>query len=178
MYIRQAAHNDIDTLVSLGRRTFLDAFAADNDPADMERYLAEAFSPLQIQSELSNTASIFLLVYPNPDAQPTGYARLLGNSSEPCVTSKYPIQLVRLYVDKSAIGQGYGAKLMQTCLEYAGQKRFDTIWLSVWEKNYRAQSFYQSWGFQKVGTLKFLLGKDQQTDLILMRPIRTDATFS
>ncbi|NER78275.1 MAG: GNAT family N-acetyltransferase [Leptolyngbya sp. SIO1D8] len=173
MHIQQATHLDIDLLVKLGRQTFSDAFAADNDPADMEQYLATAFSPERIQAELSVSETVFWLVYEtaNTNVQPIGYAHLRGNASEPSVIQKPAIELSRLYVGKNAIGKGYGSKLMQTCIEYAIWKGFAVIWLGVWEKNYRAQSFYERWGFQRAGTHEFLLGKDKQTDLILVRPV-------
>ena len=172
MYIRQATHKDVDLLVTLGKRTFFDTFAADNDPADIEQYLAQAFSRDQVQAELMASASTFLLAYdtPNPGNQLLGYAHLKDNT-EPCVTGNHPLEVVRLYVDKGMIGKGYGAKLMQSCLDHAAQEGFDTIWLGVWEKNYRAQKFYARWGFQQVGSHDFLMGKDLQTDWILMRAV-------
>ncbi|MEM0981513.1 MAG: GNAT family N-acetyltransferase, partial [Cyanobacteria bacterium P01_H01_bin.58] len=117
--------------------------------------------------------SLFLLAYKasEPDKNPVGYARLISHSTEPSVTGPKPIELVRLYVDQSAVGQGYGAQLMQACLEQAADDGFETIWLGVWEKNYRAQAFYKRWGFQQVGVHDFVMGKDVQTDLILTRPV-------
>ncbi|MGF1522077.1 MAG: GNAT family N-acetyltransferase [Leptolyngbyaceae cyanobacterium] len=172
-HIRQATPKDADRLVHLSQQTFFEAFAADNDPADMEYYLAEVLSPERICSELMADASIFLLLSHNAESPPIGYARLLGNSSEPCVTGTHLIELVRLYIQKSAIGQGYGSQLMWACLEKARQHGFKTIWLGVWEKNYRAQRFYQRWGFRQVGTHEFVLGKNKQTDFILMRTVET-----
>ena len=174
VHIRQATQNDLDLLVRLSRQTFLEAFAADNDPADMECYLKKAFSQERIQLELTDDASIFLLISRTLESSPLGYARLLGNSSESCITGQHPIELVRLYVLRSAIGQGYGSKLMQACLEQAKQKGFKTIWLGVWEENHHAQRFYKHWGFHQVGTHEFVLGKSKQTDFILVRTVETD----
>lgn len=177
MYIRQASCDDVNLLANLGRRTFFDAFATHNHAADMEAYLAEAFSPQRIYSELLALESIFLLAYdtPHPDNQLVGYARLLGSSSEPCVTGRYPVELVRLYVENNATSRGYGSKLMQACLDRAAQEGFETIWLGVWEKNYRAQQFYSRWRFRPIGTHDFFLGQQMQTDLILMRSVGGEA---
>ncbi|MEO1295917.1 MAG: GNAT family N-acetyltransferase [Cyanobacteria bacterium J06636_16] len=131
VHIRQATPEDVNLLVHLSRQTFLEAFAADNDPTDMEDYLAEALSLERIQSELSADASTFLLISHTPVSQPVGYAHLRSDFSKSCVMGAHPIELVRLYVQQSAIGQGYGSQLMQACLEHSRQEGFKTLWLGV-----------------------------------------------
>lgn len=175
MNIRTATFADRDLLVNLGRRTFQDAFAGDSDPADMAQYLAEAFSPQRIGTELSTPGSVFLLAYPAADFEgaPLGYARLQANSTEPCIAGPRPIELVRLYLEQTAIGNGYGSRLMRGCLDYAANGNFGTIWLGVWEHNYQAQQFYQRWGFHPVGTHDFPVGQDIQTDWIMVRPVES-----
>lgn len=177
MYIRPATLADLDPLVDLGRRTFFDAFVDNHAPADMAQYLTEAFSPQRMQAELLASGSVFLMGFEDatPDAVPMGYARLLENSAEPCVTGAKPIELVRLYVEKALKGQGCGSMLMQACLDYAASQGFETIWLGVWEKNYAAQGFYAHWGFQQVGAHGFQVGQDLQTDWILARPVAAPA---
>jgi hypothetical protein len=41
----------------------------------------------------------------------------------------------------------------------------------VWEKNVRANRFYQRYGFKDVGSHDFLLGSDPQTDRIMERRV-------
>lgn len=175
MYIRQATLTDLDLLSQLGRRTFFDAFADDNDPGDMAEYLAKAFAPETIRAQLSAPEGICFLIFAgsSPADPAVGYAYLLGHTSEEGVVGAHPIQLVRLYVEQFAIGKGYGSQLMQTCLNYAAQRGFDTIWLGVWEYNFRALKFYDRWGFREVGTQPFVLGSDIQTDKVLMRAVQS-----
>lgn len=176
MQIRSATAADLATVMELGKRTFFDAFAAMNDPADMAAYLATAFAPEQMAAEIADPLTRLLLIYPSDPSTtaPVGYAQLLTASAKDCVPAARPIELVRLYVDQSAIGQGYGAKLMQACLEDAAQQGGDVLWLGVWEKNYHAQRFYQRWGFQQVGAHDFVVGQDIQKDWIYMRPVALD----
>ena len=175
VYIRPATLQDAAAIADLGRRTFFDTFAADNDPADMQIYLEEAYSFDAIYAQLADSDCVFLLAQATaaPDAVPLGYAQLIERSPVPDVATPHPIELARLYVDHSAIGRGYGARLMQACLAYAAAHQFETLWLGVWEKNLRAQRFYARWGFQKVGVQLFCLGKDQQTDYVLLRSVTT-----
>ena len=59
---------------------------------------------------------------------------------------------------------------MGACLEEAAGGGYETLWLGVWEHNLRAIAFYRRWGFETVGSHTFLLGSDEQTDLIMVRP--------
>ena len=60
---------------------------------------------------------------------------------------------------------------MQTCLDTARHAGYDTLWLSVWEKNQRARDFYLKWGFNKIGTDIFIIGQDVQTDWVMARSV-------
>jgi multidrug efflux pump subunit AcrB len=87
------------------------------------------------------------------------------------VVGSDPIELQRLYVDRSALGRGVGAALMRASLDTARLSGHRTLWLGVWERNTRAISFYEQWQFATVGKHKFSLGSDNQTDLIMARPV-------
>jgi ribosomal protein S18 acetylase RimI-like enzyme len=56
-------------------------------------------------------------------------------------------------------------------MQLAAAKGFQTIWLGVWERNLRAQTFYKKYGFAVVGQHIFKLGNDEQIDLIMTRKI-------
>ena len=56
---------------------------------------------------------------------------------------------------------------MQASIKEAKDKGFDCLWLGVWENNKRAILFYEKWGFNKVGSHVFMLGKDAQNDFIM-----------
>lgn len=60
---------------------------------------------------------------------------------------------------------------MRTTLETAAASGYRTLWLGVWERNPRAIAFYERWGFATVGSHVFRLGSDDQTDLIMERPV-------
>jgi ribosomal protein S18 acetylase RimI-like enzyme len=172
--IRRATLQDLEVLVRLGKQTFSEAFAADNDPADMAQYLDTAFSPSTLRQQLASPDSVFLLLQTSAaagQAESIGYARLIERSPIPNDETDNAIELSRLYVLQRELGKGYGSGLMQACLEYAAKHGFDTIWLGVWEQNVRAQQFYQRWGFRKIGTQAFVLGKDIQNDDVLRRSV-------
>ncbi len=62
---------------------------------------------------------------------------------------------------------------MDKAVEIARAEGYDTMWLGVWERNFKAQAFYVKSGFTQVGQHVFRLGTDDQTDLIMSRFIGT-----
>ena len=167
--IRGGTSADATLLADLGSRTFSETFAVDNTIANMEAYIAEAFSPTQQSAELSDPNTCFRIA--QIDDVAVGYAMLRAGIPPESIKGEKPIELVRLYVSRESIGRGVGAALMQDCLSESATRGYETLWLGVWERNYRAQAFYRKWGFVEVGTHVFQLGDDAQTDLLMERSI-------
>lgn len=165
--VRIASPEDAVALAILGRRTFADAFAADNNPEDMEAYLKEAFSPKQLHSELTTPHTLFLMAEMND--KPIGYAKVDDLAPPSCVTFPNPGHISRIYVDQQWLGHRVGKTLMQHCVVSAKAEGYESLWLGVWEHNTRAVSFYKKWHFATVGTTTFVLGEDVQTDLVMAR---------
>jgi GNAT superfamily N-acetyltransferase len=169
--IRFATCGDAELLASLGRETFHDAFV--NHPlmpeADLDIYLNEAFSIRQITSELNDTQSAFFLA--EIDGQAVGYAKLIPDDGETVVVSKNPVKLKRLYARQEFVGAGVGAGLLSRCLDEARARGHDTIWLTVWEHNRRAQNFYRRWDFKQCGVVDFQLGNTMLTDILMQRSL-------
>jgi ribosomal protein S18 acetylase RimI-like enzyme len=172
LIIHRATRQHAGLIADLGHRTFKTSFGADNRPEDMEQYLSLNFSKAQIEEQLSDSASIFLLAYKN--AKAVGYAMLHTGDNPDSIPGTKPVELVRFYIEAEIMGKGYGSALMQFCLETAQKNGHRTIWLGVWEKNLRAIRFYEKWGFKKVGTKEFILGSDLQKDHIFARPVEME----
>ena len=165
--IRESALDDAKLLTDLSYTTFWDAFAhhPKNAPDDLAHYMRQAFSIEQIEAELSDNNSIFLIA--EIDSKPAGYAKLIVGSIEPEITAERPIELSRLYSHQEYLGKGVGQNLMDACYERARNDGHDVMWLGVWEYNPRAQRFYEKNGFRIVGKHTFQLGSDPQTDLLM-----------
>lgn len=165
--IRYAAVADAILLADLGRRTFVDAFGSQNDPAHIQEYVAVAFVVDRLEDELKDPNTDFLIAEAGGEA--LGYAKIALGDAPACVTSPDPIELERIYVDQSAIGTGVGSVLMSASLEAIKTRGGRSAWLGVWERNKRAIRFYRKWGFEIVGDKVFVLGGDQQTDVVMVR---------
>lgn len=166
--LRTATAQDADLLAELGEQTFREAFAAQNDPADLAAYLSNAFGPLQQATELAELGSTFLLAESGTEA--VGYARLRVRETPACIGGD-PLELARIYVLPGWQGRKVGSILMSACIAEAKYRDCRTLWLGVWERNPRAVAFYQRWGFQVVGQHYFQLGRDLQTDLLMERSL-------
>ena len=173
--IRIATPADAETLAALAERTFRDTFAAYNADDDMEAYVGESFSLDRMRAELADGANTFLVAFVGGGDSPAGYAKLRTGIAEPCVTGPAPVELQRIYVDRSAVGRGVGAALMRASLEAARDAGHRTLWLGVWERNVRAIAFYAQWGYATVGEHLFRLGSNDQRDLIMARPVAAEA---
>lgn len=173
MTVRDARPDDLPALRDLAERAFRSAFAAQNDPADLEAYVRDAFDPARLGAEVEDPATQYVVA--ESDGALVGYAALRKGEVEACVSGPTPLEIQRIYAAPETIGQGVGAALMHACLDRAQRLGFETVWLGVWEENARAIAFYERWGFRTVGTHVFRLGSDDQTDLIMQRPVAQSA---
>lgn len=155
MQTRIATPADQDLLVTLGRRTFFETFVGTCTDEDMALFLDTSFAPAKVSGELAEPLSRFLIL--EDDQGPIGYSRLMGESET-------RVELVRFYMEQRAIGTGAAHTLMRDTLDLARQLGYREVHLGVWEKNLRAQKFYEKWGFVKAGEKIFVVGNDPQTD--------------
>jgi len=167
--IRPARVPDAPWLADLAERTFRETYTAHNTAEDMERYVAEHFSPELQAAELDDPR--YLTLVAEVDGRAAGYTQLGRGPAPAIVTGAEPMEIVRFYVDRPWHGQGLAQQLMRAAAEHAGAAGARTLWLGVWERNPRAIAFYRKCGFTEVGTQTFVLGTDHQRDLVLERPI-------
>jgi GNAT superfamily N-acetyltransferase len=170
--IRVAEPTDAAELSAFAAAAFRDTFAAQNEPAELEKYLKEAFSEARQSSEILDPHGVVLLAEDEADISGRriiGYAHLVLGDTPAAVTGPAPIELKRLYVGREWQGRGVAQALMEAALNAARARGAQTVWLGVWERNPRAVSFYTKFGFVRAGEHTFMLGDEPQTDWILTR---------
>ena len=168
--IRQATAADAATLAEFAERVFDEVFSPGNDEGDMASYLNEAFSPDKQRAEITAPGSIVLLA---EDGSGTlaGYLHICPAPAPECVSDPAAVELKRLYVDPARHSRGLGKQLLEDGLARAKATGAKAVWLGVWERNFRAQHFYQREGFTRAGEHDFYLGSDRQTDWIMERAL-------
>jgi GNAT superfamily N-acetyltransferase len=168
--IRRATPDDAAVIADLGARLFEQTFGAMNTAEDMAQYLANAFSPeLQRAEIVDPERAVFLAV--DGAGTPIGYAIMRRRSRSNGVVAERPVEIQRIYVDRSRHGGGVGATLMNACIDQARAWNGDLLRLAVWEENPRAIAFYKRMGFVVIGQQDFTLGRDVQHDLVMGRPL-------
>ncbi|MBA3648860.1 MAG: GNAT family N-acetyltransferase [Chitinophagales bacterium] len=173
--IRKGTYNDAEKLCELGRTSFYEKWVTTTSSANMNIYLKENFTIEKLHEELSDSLITYFVA--EKDDRLLGYAKLLQadpdiETPEPGIVIKYqnPLEISRLYVSPQLTGQSIGAKIMDQIFLFAEEKRFDLIWLGVWENN-TAIGFYKRHGFMKAGTHKFTLGDQVDNDWIMIKSI-------
>src|SRR5258706_9138624 len=164
---RTATISDAETLSRFAAAMFPLGAPADTDPADLNAYIATALTPRRFASYLKDPdRSIFLVEI---DSNIAGYVMLARDHAHEMITAEHPIELQKLYVDPVFHGRGVAAALMRAALVEIDDPRHDAAWLSVHSENPRAVAFYKKWGFEIVGTHRFLVGSDPQKDYVMRR---------
>lgn len=167
--ITNASIADATLLTQLSVDTFTQAFAADNNPADMEKYLAEQMNEAKINEELADAENIFFVA--RQGSKLVGYAKLGFRMKTEAKDLPHPVELERIYVRQEYYGTKTGAALMAACINEVKMRGYQTIWLGVWEHNHHAVAFYKRWGFELYGSHQFILGDDVQTDQLMKRTL-------
>lgn len=172
MHLRfqKCTFSDLDELIKISRRTFVDSFEKDNDPNDFKNYIDSAFEKNNIASQLNNGNSYFYFVF--KDEQLVGYFKLNIEDAQTDIKSKESIELERIYVHQKFQGQQIGKFILQEAINLASQQNKTYIWLGVWEKNLDAIRFYQKYSFTKFDTHPYYIGKDEQTDWLMRYEIK------
>lgn len=165
--IRRATPDDVDTLVRLGRETFVETFGHLYPPADLAYYLETAYAPDRTAADLADPRKAQWIV--EKDGEAIGYA-LAGPCDLPVkgVTPECG-ELKRLYLYKAHQGGGVGARLMRTVFDWLAEQGRTRLWIGVWSENYGAQRLYMRHGFEKVGEYHFPVGETRDLEFVLRR---------
>lgn len=165
--ITKATVNDLTKLQEIGKQTFIETFAAVNSAENMAKYLEESFDDAKLTAELENENSHFYLA--TIDEEVVGYLKLNTGEAQTEKEDTNALEIERIYVTKEFHGKKVGQAIYEHALQTAIEAKATYIWLGVWEKNFRAVSFYTKNGFVQFDKHIFRLGDDEQTDLMMKK---------
>ena len=172
--IRRAAISDAIALSVLARETFQDTYAVHNTDEDMRLHLGQKYTPERQRQELQHPD--WLTIVAAYGAQLIAYAQGRFGPAPSCVERQTPLprkpwEIHRFYVHRDWHGRGLASKLMDHVRSAALDAGADLIWLGVWNRNERARAFYLKCGFSPIGETTFTLGRDVQTDIVMVAPM-------
>ena len=97
-----------------------------------------------------------------------GYTKLnFGSAQTEEIFIDKAFEVERIYLLSKHSRKGYGRKAFENIFQIGRKKGYKKIWLGVWEYNKNAIEFYKHMGFKMFSKHSFLLGDDNQTDLLL-----------
>ncbi|MBS1510468.1 MAG: GNAT family N-acetyltransferase [Bacteroidetes bacterium] len=162
--IRKITPEDVPVLAQMAQQTFYDTFTGTCTEEDMQGFLKEYFNEEQLGKEVANENDLYFFAL--ADGIPAGYIRFMEDYSGLSLMKQWKaLELKRIYVLKEFHGKGIAQALIDFFLDYARQQQYQVVWLGVWEHNYRAQKFYEKYGFVNSGhTHDFPIGNTPQTD--------------
>jgi ribosomal protein S18 acetylase RimI-like enzyme len=163
--IKKASLSDLEVLQIISIQTFSETFAEVNTPENIENYNRESFNLEQLTSELNNPNSQFFIAY--SDSEPIGYLKINFGNAQTEVLNDQALEIHRIYVSQAFHGKKVGQLLLDKAIEIAQQTSAEYIWLGVWEENHRALRFYTKNGFVAFDKHVFILGDEEQTDLLM-----------
>jgi len=163
--IKRVLLNDIYKLQDIGRQTFFETFSAINTEENMKKYLEEDLSLEKLTDELNNIQSEFYFALHNNNV--IGYLKLNFGQSQTELKDNNALEIERIYVLKEFLGKNVGQLLYEKAMQIAREKNVDYVWLGVWEDNLRAINFYKKNGFVEFDKHIFMLGNDEQTDIMM-----------
>jgi diamine N-acetyltransferase len=176
--VRGATPKDAAALSQLAAATFRETYERENTPENMQRYIADMFTPEKQSAEIVDPGATVLIAErsgENAAREMVGYVHLASGAAPPEIPGSNRIEIKRFYVSRAFHGRRVAQALMDAAIDAASAVGSDTIWLGVWERNPRAAAFYAKYGFTRVGQQTFVLGADAQTDWLLARPVATPA---
>jgi ribosomal protein S18 acetylase RimI-like enzyme len=163
--IQQVNIKDILKLQEIGITTFSETFSASNTAENMAEYLKKELSIEKLTEELKNNLSQFYFaVY---EGRVIGYLKLNFGASQTEIKDSKALEIERIYVLHEFHGKKIGQLLYEKAIEIAHQMEVNYVWLGVWEENQRAIKFYKKNGFVEFDKHLFILGDDEQTDIMM-----------
>lgn len=158
-----------DILSGLARACFIETFGHLYPSDDLAAFLEASYAPdrlsREIEAEKSCVFGLFI------DGEMVGYGQVgpVGLPHDEADLEQDG-EIKRLYLLKAHHQKGLGQMLMERALaECHTVFPQRPLWVGVWSENFRAQKFYQKYGFDKVGEYQFPVGKTLDDEWIMRR---------
>ena len=165
LQLSEADFADLASLLDLAQTSFVQAFTEGNKPENVQAYLSQAFTSVQLEKEWRNPASTFLLA--SLEGRLVGYTKVNLAAAQTDVQDPDSLEVARLYTLEEVWGRGVGQFLLDAALDFAKEKGKTFVWLGVWEHNARAMRFYEKNGFKAFGSHPFPFGDEIQNDWLM-----------
>lgn len=167
--VRAAQPGDAVSLHLIAAATFPLACVPETPQSSIGQFIDKNLAVEQFRSYLASPDwSLFIA---EVNGTPAGYALLdLTETTDPEVrqylSATPAIELDKFYLLAGRHGSGLADELMQAVLAEAREHDAASLWLSVGQRNDRANAFYDRYGFERRGPRTFPIGDSSEADLV------------
>ena len=165
IHIRPVQEEELEQLHQIAVDTFSQAFSSDNSLENLSLYLEEKLSIERISAAFFTPGVKFF--FAESDEVKLGYLRLNSGDAQTEHELENALEIERIYLLSPYYGQGIGQKILDFAIEYAHEEGVHWVWLGVWEHNHGAKKFYERNGFTAFSKHIFMLGNDEQMDVLM-----------
>ena len=164
---RNAVPGDGAELAVMARTCFIETFGHLYRAEDLAAFLDQTFGADGLPSQIGNPD--FAICLATDDGAIVGFAKLGPNALPfPDAEGSNAVELYQLYVLASHHGAGVGPALLDWSIATARAGGGDTLALTVFVDNRRAQAFYRRYGFVDVGRFDFAVGDHIDEDRLMV----------
>jgi len=167
--IRKAKIEEVPAVRELAIEVYNDTFAEHNTPENLEAFFKDTYDLEKFNKEFYEADAVLYVAL--DDLKIIGFLRLRKSNEVDEYLGTNHLELQRLYIHSDYHGSAVSKMFMEEALAYAKKKKYEWIWLGVWEKNFRAQKFYSKWGFERFSEHIFQMGDDPQTDWLMKKKL-------
>ena len=165
--LKTPSHDDLSALANLGRDTFVETFGHLYSEEDLNAFLEEVYSERSVAEELDRDDLHFQVISLSGELVAyikIGPVHVPAENPEPDA-----MEIWQIYVRKEFIGQGFGAQLIDWAEAQFLSRGVNEVYISVFSENSRTISFYQRYGFEKVGEYGFEVGNHVDLEWIMRK---------
>jgi len=167
--VRPARRGDAVSLHLIASATFPLACVPETPESSIAQYIGLHLTVDRFRAHLASPdISLFIA---EVNGTPAGYALVdLAETTDPEVqqylTGSPSIELDKFYLLAGRHGSGLADDLMRAVLADARGHGAASLWLSVGQRNDRANAFYDRYGFERRGPRTFPIGDSVEADFV------------
>lgn len=159
MRIVEVTADEIKTLESIGRTTYLDHYSEIWTPRGIEDYLHRQFDRDKLKNDLRDANIRYFIA--QVEEKPVGFLKIKSDRKIPKAMAESGLELEKIYLLKEFAGRGLGSALMDFIVVKARELNEKLVWLDVLKSNVRGIKFYRENGFEIVDELEFATDKTE-----------------
>jgi ribosomal protein S18 acetylase RimI-like enzyme len=160
-----ASGADALALSDVGERLFVQAYGSYSPADDLAAHVRAFFGHDYVAAELQKPEVRYTMAR-DGDAI-AGFVKIRRDVTPDEIPAADAIEVQQLYVDSAWQRRGVGRALMDWAVAAARGQGCAGLWLSVWQDADWATAFYERYGFRRVGTAEFWLGRTHFEDYLM-----------